>query len=367
MLNSLLLIEARDQDSLTLRRSRALALLLVALASISIVFGLLNVIVSSTLQPLLNAIFGLILYGVIYTINRSGRLQIAVTILLAGQTIFPFVAAFFSRSPTPSVFFFSLIVVVAVAFGRPRDPLIWAGVLTFAPFVMNMLLYRSLLPPASLSAAPAGANPLPLLTIEILALLLLWLTAGASYLTAYLLQQTLEESRAATHSAAEAQQALVVERQLLEVRVAERTAELEQALVALRESSNAREQLSETVRELSIPVLPVLKGVLVVPMVGTIDQDRATLLLQSLLQAVERHRARTVILDVTGVPLIDSHVARLLLDAAGAVRLLGAETVLVGLRPELAQTIVGLGMDLTSLVTQADLQSGISYSLQQRT
>lgn len=156
----------------------------------------------------------------------------------------------------------------------------------------------------------------------------------------------------------------------LEQRVAERTTALEQALAEqertlaeLHESIGARDQLSATVRELASPVLPVLGGILVMPLVGAIDSARAALLMGSLLSAIERHRARVVLLDVTGVPLIDTHVAQVLLQAAAAARLLGTEPVLVGLRPELAQTIVGLGVDLSGLTTQADLQSGVSYAM----
>jgi anti-anti-sigma regulatory factor/HAMP domain-containing protein len=152
----------------------------------------------------------------------------------------------------------------------------------------------------------------------------------------------------------------------LEQRVADRTAELEQSIAELRETTSARDQLSASIRNLSSPVVPVLDGILVMPLVGVIDTERATLLLSTLLSATERHRASLVIVDVTGVPIVDTQVARVLLKAASAIRLLGAQTVLVGLRPELAQTIVGLGLDLTSLVTRADLQSAVSYALQQR-
>lgn len=157
----------------------------------------------------------------------------------------------------------------------------------------------------------------------------------------------------------------------LEQRVAERTADLEQAnadaqraLAELRESVHARALLSATVRELSSPVLPIRDGVLVMPLIGEIDSARAALLMDSLLGAVERQRARIVILDVTGVPLVDTQVAQALLQAAAATRLLGAQVILVGVRPELAQTIVSLGIDLHSLVLRADLQSGVSYALQ---
>jgi anti-anti-sigma regulatory factor/HAMP domain-containing protein len=138
---------------------------------------------------------------------------------------------------------------------------------------------------------------------------------------------------------------------------------LEQTLAELRESIAAREQLSATIRELSSPVIPVLEGILVMPLIGVIDSERAALLLNSLLTAIEQRGARVVIMDVTGVPIIDTQVARSLLHAADAARLLGTQTVLVGLRPELAQTIVGLGLNLSNLITRADLQSGLIYAM----
>ena len=102
------------------------------------------------------------------------------------------------------------------------------------------------------------------------------------------------------------------------------------------------------------------------PLIGVIDTERAAMLIESLLRGVEQYRASLVILDVTGVPIIDTQVARTLLDAARAVKLLGTQTMLVGLRPELAQTIVGLGLDLTELSTQADLQSGVRHAMRHR-
>ncbi len=159
----------------------------------------------------------------------------------------------------------------------------------------------------------------------------------------------------------------------LEQRVDDRTAALQQALtereqtlLELKEALHTRDLLSRTVRDLSSPVLPVHAGVLVMPLIGVIDSERAAILTQSLLQAIEQHRARIVLIDVTGVPLIDTQVAAVLLQAAAATKLLGAQSVLVGLRPELAQTIVGLGVDLSILITHADLQSGINYALGQQ-
>jgi anti-anti-sigma regulatory factor/HAMP domain-containing protein len=154
--------------------------------------------------------------------------------------------------------------------------------------------------------------------------------------------------------------------QALEQRVTDRTADLEGALGDLRASIGEREQLSATIQELSSPVLPVFEGILVMPLIGAITGERANLLINSLLQAIEQHRADFVIMDVTGVPIVDTQVAKALLQASDAARLLGTQTILAGLRPELAQTIVGLGMDLSAFVTQADLRSGVVYAMRQR-
>jgi anti-anti-sigma regulatory factor len=89
--------------------------------------------------------------------------------------------------------------------------------------------------------------------------------------------------------------------------------------------------------------------------------------MQSLLQAIEQRGAKTVILDVTGVPIIDTAVARALLQASASIQLLGAKAMMVGLRPELVQTIVGLGLDLSKLETHANLQSGIRAAMRTAT
>jgi anti-anti-sigma regulatory factor/HAMP domain-containing protein len=154
--------------------------------------------------------------------------------------------------------------------------------------------------------------------------------------------------------------------QALEQRVADRTVDLEGALADLRASIGEREQLSAAIQELSSPVLPVFEGILVMPLVGAITGERANLLITSLLHAIEQQRADFVIMDVTGVPIVDTQVAKALLQAADAARLLGTRTILAGLRPELAQTIVGMGLDLSALVTQADLRSGVVYAMRQR-
>lgn len=125
---------------------------------------------------------------------------------------------------------------------------------------------------------------------------------------------------------------------------------------------DTQRNLLETLRELSSPVIPVFEGIIVLPLIGNIDTRRASHILEELLSGIERYHAEIVIMDVTGVPIVDTSVANHLLKAAQAARLLGAEAVLVGVRPEVAQTMVQLGVEHSGLTTRADLQSGVEYA-----
>jgi len=126
-----------------------------------------------------------------------------------------------------------------------------------------------------------------------------------------------------------------------------------------------QQQLLDTIQALSTPVLPIHDQILVLPLIGSIDSARSKQLMETLLVGVELHRAKLVLVDVTGVPVIDAAVANHLLQATQAVRLLGAQVVLVGMSPTIAQTLVQLGVDLRSLTTYANLASGLQYALKQ--
>ncbi len=139
--------------------------------------------------------------------------------------------------------------------------------------------------------------------------------------------------------------------------------ETQRALEELRVASEQQRRLLEMIQELSTPLVPIVEGVLVLPLVGTIDSQRAQQIMDVLLQGIAQERARVVILDITGVPVVDTSVANYLLQATQAVRLLGAECILVGITPEVAQTVVGLGVELAGLITRSDLQGGVEYAL----
>ena len=121
-------------------------------------------------------------------------------------------------------------------------------------------------------------------------------------------------------------------------------------------------RLAEQLRaaqELATPVLRVRERLLILPIIGGIDGQRAHRLTGYLLQAIRAHRAQVVVIDVTGVPIVDSTVAKHLVQAAEAARLLGARAILTGFSAEIARTLVTLGLDLSELHIMADLQEGI--------
>ncbi len=143
--------------------------------------------------------------------------------------------------------------------------------------------------------------------------------------------------------------------------------QIQEQLEDLRQASETQAQLLQQVHELSTPVIPIHDRVLVLPLIGVIDSERVQQITERLLVAVRRHRALIVLLDITGVPVVDTAVAERLLHTAGATRLLGAEVVVVGVRAEVAQALTTLGVDLEGLETRANLQAGIEYAVERLT
>jgi rsbT co-antagonist protein RsbR len=119
-----------------------------------------------------------------------------------------------------------------------------------------------------------------------------------------------------------------------------------------------REQ-QEAIRELSTPVLQVRERLLILPIIGVIDPQRARQLTEQLLRGIRNNRAKVVVIDITGVPSVDSTVANHLVQTVDASRLMGATVIVTGLSSEIAQTLVTIGVDLTKMKTVGDLQGGI--------
>jgi rsbT co-antagonist protein RsbR len=115
----------------------------------------------------------------------------------------------------------------------------------------------------------------------------------------------------------------------------------------------------EAIRELSTPVLQVRERLLILPIIGVIDPQRARQLTEQLLRGIRATRARVVVIDITGVAAMDASVANHLVQTVEAARLLGAMVIVTGLSPEIAQTLVNIGVDLGKMNTVGDLQGGI--------
>jgi rsbT co-antagonist protein RsbR len=136
------------------------------------------------------------------------------------------------------------------------------------------------------------------------------------------------------------------------------------AFIQSREEIISRQQ--EEMLELSTPVVKLWDGVLALPMIGTLDSARTQIVMESLLQRIVETGAEVAIIDITGVPTVDTLVAQHLLKTVTAARLMGADCIISGIRPQIAQTIVHLGVELGDVVTKASLADAFAVALQRR-
>lgn len=118
--------------------------------------------------------------------------------------------------------------------------------------------------------------------------------------------------------------------------------------------------------ELSTPVIKLFEGVLAVPMIGTLDSARTQVVMETLLQRIVETGSRLAIIDITGVPTVDTLVAQHLLKTVSAIRLMGAECIISGIRPQIAQTIVHLGIDLQGIASKASLADALAMAMEQQ-
>jgi rsbT co-antagonist protein RsbR len=138
-------------------------------------------------------------------------------------------------------------------------------------------------------------------------------------------------------------------------------------LLTVRAFQKSREEVinrqQQELLELSTPVVKLWEGVLAIPMIGTLDSARTQLVMESLLQKIVEDGAAIAIIDITGVPTVDTLVAQHLLKTVTAIRLMGADCIISGVRPQIAQTIVHLGVDLRAVTTKANLADALTLAL----
>ncbi len=142
-------------------------------------------------------------------------------------------------------------------------------------------------------------------------------------------------------------------------RLAQRTVD---AYQRTREDIIRRQQ--EELLELSTPVIKLWQGVLAVPMIGTLDSNRTQIVMETLLQKIVETESQLAIIDITGVPTVDTLVAQHLLKTVAAIRLMGADCIISGIRPQIAQTIVHLGIDLEGVSSKASLADALALAMQ---
>lgn len=332
--------------------------------SVLIIIGLLAVLalplalndsnLASQLRSLASIVAALIAVLLALLALRRARMELAIVVAACGIVLaltVPLISAGINRSGEVLLMLIIPIILVGTL-GQRRSLLLASGLSILV--VISPLVLAPLFPGIVGTELQTRDQSFDLV--------------GAYLTTVIAVGFTLDRFRSAFADALNA--ARVRERDLatlsasLEATVAERTAELAAALNEVQARVAEQEQLLNelqrqraTIRELSVPALPVSATTLVMPLVGELTAERLDMLQEQALRAVERSRVTMMVLDISGVPIVDTQVAQGLIKTVQAVRLLGTEITLVGVRPEVAQAIVSLGLDLTGIHTARDLAS----------
>lgn len=279
--------------------------------------------------------------------------------MLITFTILPILASIaIKASPTsPFTSPFYLILVLLVAGLALRPALIW---MVLAINVVGLFTAWSI------AGIPLFADALET-SLEAAAIFLQIGAALFIFVGGNITDSALQEARRLREEARQSAARLAELNASLETQVAQRTSALQTALrdLELRAAEQARllaenEQQRQVIRELSVPVLPVRDTTLVMPLIGAIDTARLSNMQQHALEQIEQTGAHELLIDVTGVPVIDTQVAKGLIQLVEAARLMGTRVMLAGIRPEVAQTLVSLGVDLSNIRTFSTLQAALT-------
>jgi anti-anti-sigma regulatory factor len=233
------------------------------------------------------------------------------------------------------------LVVLIILMGMILDPraayaVAFGGGVLYV--ILNLLIRRRLIIPLDIP------ETVVLIVGGLFYTMIFFLVAFLSWLATNGLKQALKESRQRANELQEASQRQV------------------QMLAELEERTSEQARLLTLVEELSTPVIPIFEDTVALPLVGSIDSRRAQRITADLLEGISQRRAKIAIIDITGVPAVDTAVINSLMQAVRAAELMGCQVVLTGIRPEIAHTLVVLGVDLGEVVTLRNLQSGIEYA-----
>ncbi len=352
LLNRLLNIDASDPE--IQRRGRILVALSIGIVAVLLTVGLTLTLFQPTVGRFVNLTLAVLVFGTAAVLGKKGLVTVGSYILIILSALGAISGVFLNPTSPFNTFYLIVSILLASILLKPSQIWVVLGICLAFIFVISQLI------PEEIRARGNFNLALSHLTV------LLIVSAFISFVGAQSLVSAISAANEARLQAEKAYQQLAELNASLEERVAERTATLQRlseeqraTLIQLEQSLAAQQQLQQTIAELSVPVIPVRDDTLVIPLVGTATPALLEHLNHHALHAIERYRARTVIIDLTGIALLDNHAAAQLLQTAKAARLLGAEVVVVGIRPEVAQTLVSLGTPLIHLHTAATLQMAL--------
>jgi anti-anti-sigma factor len=348
-----LFIMSHPDEDLQRRGQNLLTILygLIILALLSLPISLVN----GRIGPVINAVLVLPLGAGLIILAHQGRVGLVALIMIIVNTLsLTLVPVFASAQFSIIAYYFIINILIAGVVMHPRA--IWA----------TLALNLAALTLAAMFARQVPEEAPSILVVSLNAGLLIAFATLIAILSTTTTMRALHDMRQARAEVQQANGALADRTAGLEQQVAERTAVLSATLadreaqaITLQEALTNQKRLNDLILDLSLPVIPVTDDTLVVPLVGALDSVRADLMLQRVLAEIEAQRVRTLILDVTGLSIIDTQVAQVLLNIAQAARLLGTSAILVGIRPEVAQALVSLGVELPNLQTYATLQQAL--------
>jgi rsbT co-antagonist protein RsbR len=354
------LLRIPDSNEDDQRRGRiiiVLALLMsgLALLSIPLVFAVTPQLAFTLL--LIN-VTGVLVYTIVIVLCRTGWVQAGGLLFIITVTTLTMTILFLAERDDPTRYATPFFLVFTILITGMILPPAWTW---FALFLNTTGLLAGWWTTGQLLffKQPEG-------TLQIAALFLQVGSALFTFVGGSVTNAALREARRLREEARQSANQLAALNATLEAQVAQRTAALQQALRDLeqRAAEQARllaenEQQRQVIRELSVPVLPVRTTTLVMPLIGALDTDRLADMQRQALTHIERTGAREFLIDVTGVPVIDTQVAKGVIQLVEAARLMGAHVTLVGIRPEVAQTLVMLGIDLRGIRTFSTLQAAL--------
>jgi rsbT co-antagonist protein RsbR len=349
------LLAINSSDENVQRRGRNLVILLLAQFGAALFF-LPSLLFSPQAGASLPVTFAsLMMYVIIFLMARRGLVTVAAFIRVVGLLIAVLSVAVSTGRLTVTPFFLLVSLLMAGLTLRPWQ--IWVVLLINA---LGLALTIFALPNNPMTD-PLDSQVIPT------AFVLMVIIALLSFVGAKTTDNALRAAERARHEAEQAAQALQQANTSLELAIAERTSSLEQALRAgeLREAQLAKtlaenEQQRIAIHEMSVPVIPINATTMVMPLIGALDTARLADVQARAAHSIERSHTRYLLLDITGVPIIDSQVAKGILAVVQSARLLGSEAILIGTRPAVAQTMVGPGVDLGGMRTFSDLQSALA-------